>query len=142
MSSVRDLEVAGLNNMLYLYNHQNRGVDSDNPMLIIDNDMTTKNGPLILEDLDQNGSGSSSVQRFEELQKNKDATSRPFKAGDVIIKFKNPANADATHFESRIDNAVQGPGTKMFNLKANRQTGKLSLQMRNPSGLRMRLIVP
>lgn len=132
VSSVRDLEVAGLNNMLYLYNHQNRGVDSDNPMLIIDNDMTTKNGPLILEDLDQNGSGSSSVQRFEELQKNKDATSRPFKAGDVIIKFKNPANADATHFESRIDNAVQGPGTKMFNLKANRQTGEIILTDEKP----------
>ena len=32
VSSVRDLEVAGLNNMLYLYNHQNRDVDSDNPM--------------------------------------------------------------------------------------------------------------
>ena len=132
VSSVRDLEVAGLNNMLYLYNHQNRDVDSDNPMLIIDNDMTTKNGPLILEDLDQNGSGSSSVQRFEELQKNKDATSRPFKAGDVIIKFKNPANADATHFESRIDNAVQGPGTKMFNLKANRQTGEIILTDEKP----------
>ena len=88
MSNVRDLEVAGLNNTLYLYNHQNRDVNSDNPMLIIDNRMTTRNGPLILDDLDQNGSASTSVQKFEALQKNKDATSRPFKAGDVIVKFK------------------------------------------------------
>ena len=132
VSNVRDLEVAGLNNTLYLYNHQNRDVNSDNPMLIIDNRMTTRNGPLILDDLDQNGSGSTSVQRFEELQKNKDATSRPFKAGDVIVKFRDPANADATHFESRIDNAVQGSGTKIFNLKANRQTGEIILTDEKP----------
>ena len=68
VSNVRGIEVAGLNNTLYLYNHQNRDVNSDNPMLAIDNRMT-RNGPLILDDLDQNGSASTSVQKFEALQK-------------------------------------------------------------------------